>query len=405
MQVRFYSRPLTSGQLKIYAEYNHQGKWRFPTKVICNPSSWHPGKQIIKQPRGKGVSAFDTQLVIKQNTQLGLIREKLFLLAKDILADGFEPTPDRVRLAYMGEGKVLSFWPGFDEYMRTVVVPPDHSIHSQKKYRSVFNFIRRYEKFTGKPITFESMGKTWDRKFRQYLRDQHDNSRETQTGKITKLKAYLEYAYSEGWHKNESFRGWKSSFSPGSAEIVLTMNELLRIAQLDLDPTYEKIRDICLGYVTTGLRYEKAQTIGPDTLQGNKFIFYNEKGKKNQYLPIARIPLSIINKYRGFPQYANQPLNRMVKQLCKMAEINEPHMYRGKVRPKHECISCQNFRQSFTSILMRAKVDFAEREYLVGHSLPGHASHYHNFEHEHLLSEIERAFQPLTDAYIKIGQD
>ena len=391
---------MASGQVKIYCEYNHQGKWRFPTKVICGQSSWNPGKQIVRTPRGKGVTKFDTDLVITQNSQLDQLRTKLFRLGQSIYAKGEEPTPDRVKLLYMGDGKKLTFWPGFEHYMKTVVVPPDHTIHSTKKYKSTFNFLRKYEKFTRKPITFESLGKTWARGFRQYLRDVHGNVEDTQTGKIVKLKAYLEYAHQEGWHKNEAFRTWKSAFSPGSAEIVLSIEELIVLARMELDQTWDRIRDIALAFSMTGLRYEASQGLTLDNLHDDRYLFKNKKGGKDQSLPIARVPLSIIAKHEGFPRYANQPLNRMLKELCRKAGIDKEEIKNGKTGPKYSFVTCHTFRKSFTSILMKASVDFALREHLVGHSLNGAAAHYHNFEHEHLLSEIERAFKPLTEVYL-----
>jgi len=118
----------------------------------------------------------------------------------------------------------------------------------------------------------------------------------------------------------------------------LSSNELDRIRQLDLDDnlSLDRIRDIFMFSVYTGLRYGDAQKINEEDIEyidGNPkyLITYQVKTKDKVEIPILKPTLEIIKKYentrhrektgRLLPKVSNIKINAYLKVIGDLAKI------------------------------------------------------------------------------------
>jgi len=142
-----------------------------------------------------------------------------------------------------------------------------------------------------------------------------------------------------------------------SSDIYLTNEEIKTLYHLeDLEPHLEKANDIFLCGVYSGLRYSDFHRLGPEHIKNGNIEIINEKTKHRVRIPIRPELNQILKKYNHqLPNMSSQKLNVYIKEVCKIAEIDEPievskskgGLTKISKSPKYKLVKTKTARKSF----------------------------------------------------------
>ena len=240
-----------------------------------------------------------------------------------------------------------------------------------------------------KSLKFSDLTETTLTKFVVYLRDEkklntprkpkgedRDSGKKELIGiknstiekKLGYLKWFLKWATEKGFNSNTAYKTFHPTLKTTQKKIIfLTKDEMKRILNLELkgDKAYlEIVRDIFIFCCFSSLRYSDASALKWNDIKDDHIEVTTIKTADSIQIEINDMMRTIIEKYRAipdkrnnlvFPFYTNQAMNRDLKKLCKMAEINEEiriTTYKGheridEIAEKWELIGTHTGRRTF----------------------------------------------------------
>ena len=186
--------------------------------------------------------------------------------------------------------------------------------------------------------------------------------------KLGYLKWFLKWATEKGFNNNTAYRTFRPTLKTTQKKVIyLTKEEMKRILNLDLKGEHaylEIVRDIFIFCCFSSLRYSDASALKWNDVKDDHIEVTTIKTADSIQIEINDMMRTIIEKYRAipdkrnnlvFPLYTNQAMNRDLKKLCKMAEINEEiriTTYKGheridEIAEKWELIGTHTGRRTF----------------------------------------------------------
>lgn len=101
-------------------------------------------------------------------------------------------------------------------------------------------------------------------------------------------------------------------------------------------PALDRVRDLFVMACGTGLRYSDLSRLGPQHIINNAIVMRSHKTIKDTYIPLTPSTAGILNKYNmKLPRLSEQKMNKHLKDLCKMAEIDSP-IEKTNVKAEHK---------------------------------------------------------------------
>jgi integrase len=193
--------------------------------------------------------------------------------------------------------------------------------------------------------------------------------------------------------------------------IFLSQAEVDKLEKADMpNSTLEKVRDMYLFGCYTGMRYGDLNNLKNTDFKGDHIEFIIGKGGKTttQSVPLLPTPLRLIEKYKNkqgdklLPMFSNQKMNQYVKEVMKIAEINELmtksiKMGTGKIKQevceKHDLITFHTSRKSFITIAINNKMPESVIKSITGHSKDSKAfKKYYKISEDLKRAEMVRVF-------------
>ena len=183
--------------------------------------------------------------------------------------------------------------------------------------------------------------------------------------KLENLTWFLRWARDNGYAVHPAFKTFTPTLKQTQKTIVyLTKEELARIRDLDLSGSkLDPVRDIFLFCCFSSLRHSDAYNLRRSDIKGDHMDVTTIKTADSVTIELNDTTKAILAKYkdvpfpgdRALPPYTNQAMNRSLKDLCQMAEINEPiriTTFKGNVRkdtvhPKWELVGTHTGRRTF----------------------------------------------------------
>ncbi|PTB95690.1 hypothetical protein C9994_10595, partial [Marivirga lumbricoides] len=230
----------------------------------------------------------------------------------------------------------------------------------------------RFEKQTKTPLTLDTISQRSLNKLQDYFYSVAKLNTQTTAKYIGVLKMFLNWASREGYTTQVAFRDFHPIQQKNSIKVALSYEELDQIRQAEIPndkKRLENVRSLFLLSCFTGLRYSDYIRIKEEHIKkdeaGDLYIqIEQEKTGDFVDLPLTDEALAIVNSLidGSVKPISNQKMNTYVKELCELAEINEPfavRTYRGKnyhetKKPKYELVSTHTGRRTFaTNLLMR----------------------------------------------------
>ena len=187
--------------------------------------------------------------------------------------------------------------------------------------------------------------------------------------KLRFLHWFLNWADANDYPVNKAFRTFKPKLKKTQKKIVfLTTEELRALNALEFPAAkkhLEETRDCFLFMCFSGMRYSDVQALAKSDIKGGHIEFTTRKTADSLVIELNHVTSSILEKYKdvplrggkALPVPVNQRMNLYVKDICKMAGIDEPIRiirYKGneridEVHPKWELVGTHTGRRTFVT--------------------------------------------------------
>lgn len=328
--------------------------------------------------------------VAEMNDTLGSIRvsfseiEQAFRLNKEIysvqdVVSKYAGSPTKKDAP---NNQVFDFIDKYIEDNKATRVPGSLSV-----YKSMKNHLQAYQQKTKNKITFEKVDKSFFQAFQNFLvsRTKIVAKKEvpmlnnvTIAKQLSTLKTFLNYAKDCDIEVSGNYSRFE--IKKEDLEVIhLTSDEFEKLYNFDLSnkKKLDQVRDVFCFSCATGLRYSDLFQLKREHIKKDQIILKVKKTGQQLIIPLNPYSFSILEKYskvhRPIPVISNAKMNLFLKELCKLAEINEPvQIVRtfGSKReentyPKHELVSCHTGRKSF-AVLSLEKGMSAEEVMKIG---------------------------------------
>lgn len=361
--------PNSKTETLIYLMFSYSGhRLKYSTGQKVKPKDWSESKQAVRSTLA-GSSAI--------NNYLEGLAAKVNANYLNCINESTTPSPDHLRELLNKEldrgdtNWKLNFFAAFDEFVK--IQTSQKAPNTIKKYRSIRNLLKEFETLDHKKITFENINIAFYERLLDFF-FQHKKYLNNTAGKyISGLKTFLNWATEREYNTNLNYKKFKGIQE--EADITyLTQIELNKLFQLDLthNKRLAQIRDLFCLSCATGLRYSDLVRLKPQHIKNEEIRIRAKKTRKDIVIPLNYISSSIIDKYQKqatfLPKVSNQKCNEYLKELCKLAGIDDLvslTQYNGAKaievsKPKYDLVSFHDGRRTFIVLSlekgMRAEV-------------------------------------------------
>ena len=194
---------------------------------------------------------------------------------------------------------------------------------------------------------------------------------------IKVLKTILNAATAKGFNSKTDFRD--NNFKVLTEEvdnIYLNKQELKLLSELNLPPRLNGIRDSFLLGCWTGLRYSDFSRLSGENVDFDKGLIRikTKKTKKPVVIPFQPESKELFQRYQNgnFPSYANQYMNRELKEIGKLLEAKIKDMVsKGEIMPvlpkDYSSLRTHSGRRSFCSNMYEEGIETTAIMAISGH--------------------------------------
>lgn len=331
------------------------------------------------------------------NERLKRIKSDIASIYFNLLNQGKFVTPEIIKRAWEEyknpENRHNDFYRFAEKFIQDVT--GSRAPGSIKNYNNSLRHIKEFAAVKNIPLEFSNIDLDFHLSMVEYLANTKKFSRNTIWRINRTLKTLLNEANERGYPVNPAFRSKKFSVSPEDTEsIYLRKEELDKLFKLDLSGNrrLEKVRDLFLVGCYTGLRFGDLSRLCEEDMTKKYLKIKTQKTGEVVQIPLSPSVKFIVSKYNGkLPKaISNQKFNEYVKEVCKMAEINEKisiNSTKGNIRikkmsEKWKMVTAHTARRSFCTNAFLAGVPVIQLMKISGH-------------------KTEKAFL----AYIKVGKE
>ena len=185
--------------------------------------------------------------------------------------------------------------------------------------------------------------------------------------KLGYLRWFLNWATDRGYNTNLDYKKFRPNLKMTQRKVIyLTKEEIARVRELEFSESQaylDPIRDVFLFCCFSGLRHSDVNNLRRSDVKGDHIEITTQKTADSLSIELNKVTKAILEKYKdtpfkdgkALPNYTNQAMNRDIKELCRLAGINEEirvTTYKGNVRtdkiqPKWELVGTHTGRRTF----------------------------------------------------------
>jgi integrase len=266
-------------------------------------------------------------------------------------------------------------------------------------YKSLINHLKSFVDFTGYNLQFSSVDVALFQAFQNYLITDTNLMNITISKQLSTFKTLLNYARTMGISVSDKYRDFRIKREELEV-IALNDEEFERLFDFDFSnmKKYERVRDVFCFSCVSGLRYSDLLQLKQEHITENEVNLRVQKTKQLLNIPLNKYSKSILSRYKGelkpLPVISNQKMNKYIKEICQLAEINTPIeivRYKGAVKipttyPKYELMSVHVGRKTFATLSLLKGMN-----YEVAMSITGHKD-YKSFSRYVRVAQKEKQF-------------
>lgn len=246
-------------------------------------------------------------------------------------------------------------------------------------YLQTANLLMEFHNNKKELLNFDRINLDWYADFIEFCTDIKDFKPNNIGKHIKNIKAIMNRAMLEELHSNMSFRRF---YKPTEEinPIYLTPEEIIAMQKLEFSEAnryLESSRDLFVIGCWTGLRFSDWKQFAKSDIKDDLITIKPKKTEKPVVIPVHPVVRQIAAKYDwNLPEpKENQTLNRDLKDIAKLAEINseiEQQMTKGGRKiiqqlPKYELVTTHTARRSFATNLYNMGVPSIDIMHITGH--------------------------------------
>jgi len=398
MSVNFILKDKNKERTSIYAIIRHKGeRYKIGLRETIETQYWNNEKKRLRELRKYPDSLEINIRLDKWENTLNKILNEFSYKMKIPTNEEFQKALEKEQNKKLEPLKLLV------EYLENFIPRSGRAERTKLSYGSTKNLLISYEKEIKTKLHFEDINMSFYNSFKKYI-EKEGKSKNYFGTMIKNIKLFMEESKEEGLHNSIEHRNKKfKTISETADSVYLTEDELFKIYNLkfteDLIRSLEEYKDIraqnlsrkikALDHVRnrfligayTALRVSDFNRLGEINLDNNFIRIKPAKGatiRKNDdvIIPIHWIIKEILENGFDFTKtISDQKINKHIKEICQMAEINSlissSRTEGGKlvetVKPKYELITTHTARRSGATNMFNAEIPSIRIMKITGH--------------------------------------
>ncbi|MFN5182271.1 MAG: site-specific integrase, partial [Bacteroidota bacterium] len=354
---------LNSKPTLIYLSFFFEGKrLRISTKEKIHAKNWNQKEQKARRTED-GYSALNQRLE-KLTSDYQQAYRLLKSVNKKITAGNLMDKVDELNGVVNKSNKTLmSFIESYIENSSFKV-----KFGTIKSYKTTLAVLKRFQSHRRSRIDFDSIDLNFHDEFTSYLSRELNYSGNTVGKHIKNTKVFMNEARERGLTNNSEFlkKGFKV-FKEDIDSIYLNEEEIKKLYDLDLSDKERLafVRDLFIVGCYTGLRFSDFTQIKPENIRKGMISLRTQKTNEMVIIPVHPMVEDIMKKYKGKyanslpPAFTNQVMNNYLKEIGKLAQLNESNLVSKTIGgkkisisyKKYELITTHTARRSFATNL------------------------------------------------------
>ena len=346
---------------------------------VSSPKWWDEENELVKSgyagPKG------ESDLTI--NNELRNIKDQMDMVFKFYEINDKIPTPSEITAKYKErisgvmpkrpepekkkreeKPKSKDFWECFSQFLTEAGEKNAWTPATLEKMEALRVDLKAFKK----TIKFEDLTESWFTAFVVYLRDnkklrtprkkkgeREDYDHEDVTGlrnstiekKLGYFRWFLNWATEKGYNTKRDYKSFHPTLKQTQRKVIyLTKEEIARVRAVELSGNnayMDPVRDVFIFCCFSGLRHSDANNLRRSDIKGDHIEITTVKTADSISIELNDITKAILEKYKdvpfkdnkALPNLTNQAMNRDIKELCKLAGINEEiriTTYKGSTR-------------------------------------------------------------------------
>ena len=359
---RFYLKDKnTSNETLIFLYFNYKNKvLKYSTKTSVLPKNWN-NKTCRVKPQVSHSLELNKRIQRVEDTVLDIYH----IMQADEVFINNKILRKKLDIRLNREEKE-----DFFSYMNLYIQQNNELRNTTKRdYLQTYNTLKQFENKTGYLISFESINLDFYTRFQNFIINTLEHSISTFGKRIKTIKSIMSYATEIGKNKNLEYqkKGFKV-IAKKKSHIYLTTAEINKLKNINISGSLEKTRDAFILMCYLGLRYSDYKEINKNNISNGYLDITMNKTNEQISIPIHPFAFEIIKKWNYIlPQQSNPKLNKQIKQVCRLAEIDDEVNDRGVVNYKYELVTCHTARRSFATNGYLSDVPIRDLMRITGH--------------------------------------
>ena len=374
MKPRYNLNNIRDGKANLILRYSYKPNTRLKygvSNITINIKDWDSSKQRVRRSE-KYYSHYNDHLEYLEHLCIEIrqkYRDKLDKLTIEVFKDELNKAQGIIKV------QRLTFVKFFKQYIGK------YDAGTKRAYKTTLS---RLDNFTTyyKSFDFEDINLKWLSAFEDWCFLVKNFSPNSAQKSLAHVKKVLRESYEDKLHNNDIFTHKKFNIKKVETESVyLSLDELAQIYRYKFTDHLEGIRDLFVLACFTGQRVSDWSKLNENNLveeQGQLlFNFLSQKTKSHISIPLHPVTKWILEKYNyNPPTYADQYINRSIKEICKLSGIDniitrteyqhgKPILKKYK---KYELITSHTARRSFATNMYLSGVDLDQIKHITGHT-------------------------------------
>lgn len=317
-----------SGLVPIRLVVTNNGKRiRVGVPVKVKEKDWNEINELIDNPNTSQNKLY--REYSKSNKILIDTKEKLEDIFSFFQFNEIPFTKEKFLTKFLGKESQISlgFHEAYKEYIR--VSKTIRAKGTITKYKSVRNFLKDFEKYTGFKLRLDNIDFRFEDEFRDYCFNVKFTLNNYYAKIVKTLKAFMNWAYKRGYHQSLKFKEIKSK-EDDIEVIYLTIEELKKLYYYPFEnKSLSRARDFFCFLCLTGQRHSDIYNLKAANLQEDVLRFTSIKVKKVDHIVYLNdMAKNLVEKYRDtvyfpIPRIHSNKLNERIQKCCEKVGFTE----------------------------------------------------------------------------------
>ena len=400
LTIRNVNKKTSVGTIYVYLDFNYRNVREqkfFKTPVKISTFDWAKSGQVRKShPNHKEI-----------NELLASEMKRVLDMINEMRRDDIDVTPQNISTITEKKREAKKDLIQLaEEYINSRT---DLTERHKQKLESLVSRIKDFSK--GQKVSYSSVNQKWIDSFTMYLQEGNPDSgdknlqKSQQPSTINKtfsfFKQILNHLNREGII-DDRYKSFKYPKGFQSKKVILTEEEIKKFLRYKpLSKKLQKVKDLGLVQLMTGLRYSDLIKIRKTNITGKSLEIMNTKTKKYTSIPLHDELNNVLQKYDydlSELVISNVNYNKYLKEIMKLAKIDatvevfyfENGLMKSEFKPKYDLIGTHTFRRTFITQAIIMGIPIHVIQSFTAHATLKQISEYVNIVDEMKAVEIKK---------------